>query len=155
MCSGNSKRKKAKREAKKQKRKAERRQRELDRLAREREQIARAQQAKLAQLQHKQAQQKIAQKKKVDAATLAHKNKVTKLKAQQAAAEVQAEKNLAAGQAVGASLRILADREGSSQAPSATQSKRNRRAGGARSTTASLNIGSTASGSGSGSNLAI
>ena len=96
-------------------------------------QIARAQQAELAQLQHKQAQQKIAQQKKVDAATLAHKSQGHKaespagplLRCKPRKTSLPVKPSVSSVRA----LRLLADREGSSQAPSATQSKRNRRAG--------------------------
>lgn len=73
---------------------------------------------------------------------------------QRAELAAQQVKNLAAGRAVGSSLRILSAPK-TRQGRGAALSRRGRRSGGARTTTSSLSIGNTGRGSGSGSNLSI
>ena len=71
-----------------------------------------------------------------------------------AAAEKSKAESMAAGEAVASSLGVLS-KAGRTQGRTASVSKRNVKGRGSRQTTASLNIGATSSGSGSGSNLSI
>lgn len=119
---------------------AQERQRELDRLAEERTNTAAAQQAQLLALQ---AQQE-------DAATQ-QKAEVARLQGEQ---QQRLGQIRSAGTAVTQSLQILA-RQASNQAPTAAIDPNKTRAQGARTTTASLRMGSGSYGVGSGANISV
>ena len=115
--------------------------------AQEREGIAMEQLATMQELQSQASAQSAAN------AALAYEQR-GKYEGQRAElAQLQA-KNLAAGQAVGSSLRILSGPK-LRQGRGAAVSRRGRRAGGAKTTMSSLAIGKTGRGSGSGNNLSI
>jgi hypothetical protein len=171
MCSGNAdkeRRKQEKRAREQQKeyeRQAAAREAQLAAIAAERQEIADQQAVRLTQLNQQRddaieaanANQNVIQEQ----ADLRRKNLRDQRDADVARAEelmAQAEETTAnakaAGSAVSASLRTLA-KSGQKQGKTATVSKKRRRPEGSRQTTASLNIGSTGSGRGSGSNLSI
>ena len=69
-------------------------------------------------------------------------------------AETRRAEAMAAGESVASSLDVLS-KQGGKQGKTATQSKRRTNSKGSRQTTASLSIGATGTGGGSGSNLSI
>ena len=166
-------------EGKKAKKERDEKQRRLNEIARQRTAIAQAQVQRRKELEAQQAaaiaasQKRVASLKKQQATRLAQmkaqrKQNLASAKASQRAAIRQTKfaedqsalairkeaESLATGGAVSASLGVLAN-AGGRQGKTATQSLPSRRGGGARRTQSSLTIGSTAVGSGSGSNLSI
>jgi len=115
------------------------RQREMERIAREREAMAAQQQAQLVAMQQQQAQQEIAQQTRVSELQTAQQERLGGIRAR--------------GQAVTQSLQILAQSSG--QGPTAAMTNPKAAQSGARSTTASLRMGSLGRASGSGANLAV
>ena len=113
----------------------------------ERERVATEQVATMQELQSQYAAQSAAN------AALAYEKR-EEFEGQRAELAAQQVNNLAAGRAVGSSLRILSAPK-TRQGRGAALSRRGRRSGGARTTTSSLSIGNTGRGSGSGSNLSI
>lgn len=146
MCSGNRGRQEhhAREEAKRQQaqidEQARRKQEELDRQARERLAVAAAQRAQLQAMQREQLGQRDEQVAKV-----------RELEGQQAA---RLKGIRSRGTAVSQSLRVLGQRA-TTQAPTAAMSASRSRSGGVRSTTASLRMGNTGRGTGSGSNVSV
>jgi hypothetical protein len=130
----------AQRERDRQARIAQERQRELDRLAREREATAAAQQAQLQALQQQQIEAE--QQQNAQAAQLGAEQR-------QRLAGISAR-----GTAVSESLQILA-RQPAKQAPTAAVDDKNTRQQGAKTTTASLRMGSGSYGAGSGANISV
>lgn len=130
----------AQRERDRQNRIAQERQRELDRLATERQATAAAQQAQMLALQKQQAESEQTQQAQV--AQLGQEQ-------QQRLAGISAR-----GTAVSESLQILA-RTPSKQAPTAAVDDNKNRQQGARTTTASLRMGSGSYGVGSGANISV
>lgn len=123
--------------------------REAERLRQveERKRVAQGQRARMQELQAQASAQSAA-----NAATaLTQRNYYESERASLAA---QQEKNLAAGMAVGSSLRILSGQK-SRQGRRASITSRGKRTGGPRATTSSLRIGNTGRGYGSGNNLSI
>ena len=123
--------------------------REAERLrqAEERKRIAKGQLAKMQELQAQASAQSAANA----AYALTQRDYY---EGERASLAAQQEKNLAAGMAVGSSLRILSGRQ-SRQGRRASITSRGKRAGGPRATTSSLRIGNTGRGYGSGNNLSI
>lgn len=130
----------AQRERDRQDRIAQERQRELDRLAEERTATAAAQQAQLLALQAQQDE--AAAQQKAEAGRL-------QVEQQQRLGQIRS-----AGTAVTQSLQILA-RQGGRQAPTAAVDDTTNRQQGARTTTASLRMGSGSFGAGSGANISV
>lgn len=141
MCSGAKQREQnARREQERQNQIAAQRQAELNRLAAEREATAAAQQAQLQVVQQQMAAQTVAQQAKADQLGAQQQERLGGIRA--------------AGTAVTQSLRILGQ-AGGQQAPTAAVAPRQKAQAGARSTTASLRMGATGQGTGSGANVAV
>lgn len=142
MCGGgdNGDAERARQEQERQNQIARQRQEELDRLARERQATAAAQQAQMMALQNQQAEIEAQQQ----------------TQANQLGQEQQARLGgiNARGRAVTESLQILA-RQPSKQAPTAAMDDNKNRQQGARTTTASLRMGSGSYGAGSGANISV
>jgi len=119
---------------------AQERQRELDRLAEERVTTAAAQQAQLLALQAQQ-----------NDAVNQQNAEVSRLQGEQ---QQRLGQIRSAGTAVTQSLQILA-RQGSNQAPTAAVDSNRARQQGAKTTTASLRMGSGSYGAGSGANISV
>ena len=119
---------------------AQERQRELDRLAEERTTTAAAQQAQLLALQAQQ-----------DDAVNQQKAEVGRLQGEQ---QQRLGQIRSAGTAVTQSLQILA-RQASNQAPTASIDDNRTRQHGARTTSASLRMGSGSYGTGAGANISV
>ena len=178
MCSGNADRERVRQEnkAKKQQREYERQAREreaqLAQLAAERQTIADQQAARLSQLNTQrddaiaaaQANQNVIQDQASQRRTALRNTRdqevarANQLRLEAIATEEAMMKQMgesrAAGSAVSSSLRALSN-AGKEQGKTASVSKKREKPRGSRQTTASLSIGSTRSGGGSGSNLSI
>jgi len=144
MCGGGRPREHIEAEAQRERdrldRIAQERQRELDRLAQERTTTATAQQAQLLALQAQQ-----------EDAVRQQRADVTRLQGEQ---QRRLDQIRSAGTAVTQSLQILA-RQANKQAPTAAVDDNRTRAQGARTTTASLRMGSGSYGVGSGANISV
>jgi hypothetical protein len=143
MCAGNQRRN-AEHEAAKRQREADavaaQRQAEMNRLAAERQATAATQQAQLRQMQEQAAAEQGLQQAEVDRLRAQQQERLAGLQSM--------------GTAVSQSLRILGS-AGSQQAPTAAVAPRQKEQAGARSTTASLRMGATSQGRGSGVNVAV
>jgi len=148
MCTGDGGQAAAEREQRRQEELARSRQNELNRIAAERQAITASQQARRDELLATASAQEAAAKAESEQA-------LAEFEGERAVLKQQAEAKTRAGQAAGQSLRVLAMNQGRQQGRSATISKRRNPRRGARQTTASLRLGSTASRGGSGSNLSI
>jgi len=138
MCSGSSRKAKAKKKAKRQEEKARKRQERLDALAKQQEQRQRQLERQKRQLESQQAAIVAQQKKKVAETKLMYKTKTNKMKAK-SEAKVFGIKN--AGAAAATSLRILGQVQ--PDAPTARQTPRNAGRRGAGTTAANVARGST------------
>jgi hypothetical protein len=134
----------------------QRTQAEIDALARQQAALQQAEERKRIAAdqvsQREQLQTQVAAQSAANAA-LALTQQQTFESEKASIAETQ-KKNLAAGQAVASSLRILSDRQGT-QGRTAAVSRRGRRRGAPKATVSALRIGNTGRGYGSGNNLSI
>lgn len=135
---------------------------EADRISAQRKELARKQQQQLAEMQQRQVQAIKDQQNQANALRGEQAKRLAALKAdtakQQAAIAAARDRDIglarARGAAVSGSLRVLS--QGPTQSgPSAQQSSRSQQTRGAKSTTASLRMGSGSRGRGSGANLSI
>jgi hypothetical protein len=161
MCSGGKRKREEVRARNQQSRldqEARRKQAELDRLAQQRVAVAQQQQERSSALQAQQSQQIAAQQAESALLQEQQVQRIAGIEGRAAASTAAAEKSkvesMAAGRAVASSLGVLSKAE-RAQGRTASVSKRGGKSRGSRQTTASLNIGATSSGSGSGSNLSI
>jgi hypothetical protein len=113
---------------------------EMKRLSTEREAAIAQQMADSQRMQQEMANQTVAQQEKVNSLRAEQATKLGTIRA--------------AGTAVTQSLRILGQ-SGGQQAPTAAVANKVRSAKGARTSTASLRMGSTSQGTGSGANLSV
>jgi uncharacterized protein (DUF1684 family) len=143
MCSGNGRKRAARKAQEEADRQAAERQAELDRLAAEREAAAAAQQQQMEQLQQQQNQQ-VAQQQAQQA----------ELQRQHAARMERLKKEGTAATATARSLQVLAMKK-PTKAPTATQTKAVKGTSGAKTTNVGLRIGSSSQGTGSGANLSV
>jgi hypothetical protein len=113
---------------------------DLKAIAQEREQLMAQQVADSQRMQQEMANQAAAQQEKVNTLRIEQDKKLAGINA--------------AGTAVTQSLRILGQSSGK-QAPTAAMASKPKAARGARTSTASLRMGSTSQGTGSGANLSV
>ena len=150
----------------------ERQQAEVDKLAADREAVVAKQLQRKRELEAQQAAAIAANQERAEKLRKQQAERVAAMKAKQSALKIQTAEQqeaaqasmelanerralaMAAGESVASSLQVLSGKQGK-QGKTATQSKRRRGFRGSRQTTASLSIGQTGTGGGSGSNLSI
>lgn len=146
MCSGNAGRQQhhANEEAKRRQAQADeearRKRAEMERISRERQAAAAAQRAQLIAMQQQQAEQEASQQAEVAQLRAEQAERIGGIRAR--------------GQAVSSSLAILAQ-QGGQQGRTAAVDTRQRSAKGAKTTQASLRMGSGSYGAGSGANISV
>lgn len=146
MCSGNAGRQQhhANEEAKRRQAQADeearRKREEMERISRERQAAAAAQRAQLIAMQQQQAEQEASQQAEVAQLRAEQAERIGGIRAR--------------GQAVSSSLAILAQ-QGGQQGRTAAVDTRQRSAKGAKTTQASLRMGSGSYGAGSGANISV
>lgn len=146
MCGGNAGRQQhhaneqAKREQARVDEEARRKREEMERISRERQAAATRQQAQLVAMQREQAAQQAAQNQQVAGMRAEQAERIGGIRAR--------------GQAVASSLTILAQ-QGGQQGRTAAVDTRQRSAKGAKTTQASLRMGSGSYGAGSGANISV
>ena len=146
MCGGNAGRQQhhaneqAKREQARVDEEARRKRAEMERISRERQAAAARQQAQLVAMQREQAARQVAQEQQVAGMRAEQAERIGGIRAR--------------GQAVASSLTILAE-QGREQGRTAAVDTTRRSSKGAKTTQASLRMGSGSYGAGSGANISV